>query len=210
MGLAKDGELVAIREDNEQKHAECTNTFIDDVCQEASIKLSSIDAVAVGGGPGSYTGLRIGVSTAKGICFALDKPLIAIPSLRTIANGIRKSMGENTGLLVPMIDARRNEVYAAVYNHSLEEQQSMTSVILDDEGYASLGQTQLTAGGDGAEKVLNPDVNLIRGLNTSVKWMAELAEQEYQSEHFADTAYYAPVYGKAANAIKPKPLFGNQ
>ena len=119
VSLSKDGEILVLKEDNSSgySHAETLHVFIDDVFKEAKIKPSAIDVIAVSKGPGSYTGLRIGVSTAKGLCFALNKPLIATDTLEALANQIIIS---NDGFIVPMLDARRMEVYSAIYNSNLE------------------------------------------------------------------------------------------
>ena len=125
VSLAKDGKLLSLKEQNgDYSHAENLTLFIEDVCKQANIKLSQIDAVAVSKGPGSYTGLRIGVSTAKGLCFSLDKPLISISTLLSITQSIVQSSKfkiENSDLFCPMLDARRMEVYCAMYDFQNEK-----------------------------------------------------------------------------------------
>src|SRR4051812_22300499 len=116
VALGQNGKLLALKEslDDKYSHAENLTLYIEDVCKQAKISLKYVDAIAVSKGPGSYTGLRIGVSTAKGLCYALDKPLIAINSLQAMAFGqISRLKTKDSGLLCPMIDARRMEVYCA-------------------------------------------------------------------------------------------------
>ena len=207
VGLAVNGDIKAIREDTSDRysHAEKTNFFIEEVCHESGVLLKDMDAVAVGAGPGSYTGLRIGTRIAKGLCFALDIPLIGISSLHIIAKGMLLADQVTAGTaLVPMIDARRNEVFACVLDQELKELRPTAPLILDKEGYDSLGGT-FAAGGDGAEKIESDTVQVIREITTSTRWMAPLAESRFEAKEFSDLAYFVPRYGKAANAIKPKP-----
>jgi len=208
VGLAVDGDIKAIREDTSDRysHAEKTNFFIEEVCHESGVLLKGIDAIAVGAGPGSYTGLRIGTSIAKGLCFALDIPLIGISSLHVIAQGMLcADQVSAAAALVPMIDARRNEVFACVLDQELNELRATAPLILDKEGYDSLGVDTFAAGGDGAEKIEVDTVQVVRGITTSTQWMATLAESRFAAKAFSDLAYFVPRYGKAANAIKPKP-----
>ena len=122
VSLGKDGKLLALKEQNgDYSHAENLTLFIEDVLKQANVKFSELDAIAVSKGPGSYTGLRIGVSTAKGLCYSLNIPLIAIDTLKSLAVGIKNSdlKIRNSDLLCPMLDARRMEVYCALFDNSL-------------------------------------------------------------------------------------------
>ena len=131
--LAENGEILAIRElnDGNYSHAEKLHPFIQDILKEAEITVGNIDAVAVSKGPGSYTGLRIGVSAAKGICFAIDKPLISIDTLKSLAH----SFSIEEGLIASMLDARRMEVYSAVYNPMYEQVREIRAEIIDENSF---------------------------------------------------------------------------
>src|SRR6476661_4332435 len=136
VAVAEDGKLLAIHEESEKNiHATHLTLFIENVMQQAGRSLSDLDAIAVSMGPGSYTGLRIGVSTAKGLCYAMDKPLIGINTLESMAAVIANS---STSLYVPMIDARRMEVYTAVYDADLKEILPTQAMILDEQSFAAL------------------------------------------------------------------------
>lgn len=206
VGIARNGELLAIRENDSSSHshAEQTNVFIEQVGADVGIPLDKLHAVAVGAGPGSYTGLRIGNSVAKGLCYALDIPLIGISSLHTIAQGMLSTGVKEHELLIPMIDARRNEVFTAVLDRSFNEIQPMHPLVLDEAGYATLPSDEWAVGGNGAFKVDHANADLIEGITTSVKWMAPLAESRFQLKKFDDLAYFVPDYGKAAQPTKAK------
>ncbi|MBD3638664.1 MAG: tRNA (adenosine(37)-N6)-threonylcarbamoyltransferase complex dimerization subunit type 1 TsaB [Crocinitomicaceae bacterium] len=209
VALAQDSEIVAVEEFTSEKfsHAEKLNLFIQKVLESANFSMKDLDAVAVSAGPGSYTGLRIGASTAKGICYALDIPLISINSLKALAN-----MAETgDSLICPMFDARRMEVYAAVYDSDLNTIQSTNAVVVDDESFADfLKEKQVIFMGPGAEKckeVLKAD-NAIFDLSTpvSAKGMASLSYEKFKANEFEDVAYFEPAYLKDFVAGKPKKL----
>ena len=150
VALAKEGKLISIREINKgYTHAENITVFIDEVLKKAEQKPSDIDAVCVSKGPGSYTGLRIGVSTAKGLCYALEKPFLSVNTLLSMSEGMRKT----NDLFCPMIDARRMEVYCAIYNQSGEEVKPTCAEIIDENSFADLfHENKIHFFGDGAEK----------------------------------------------------------
>ena len=134
VSLSFDGEILAIREDYNDKysHSERLHTYIDEVLKESKIRSNELSAIAVSKGPGSYTGLRIGVSTAKGLCFALDKPLISIPTLESLANQVIT----DKGVIIPMLDARRLEVYASVYDWGYKQVRKTKAEILDSNSFS--------------------------------------------------------------------------
>jgi tRNA threonylcarbamoyladenosine biosynthesis protein TsaB len=145
--LARDGKPLAIKEawSDQYSHAEQLNQFIETVMQEANFSLSDLDAVAVSAGPGSYTGLRIGTSTAKGICYALEIPLISVNSLKALAS-LSKA---DEGYICPMFDARRMEVYAAIYDKELNTLMPTAAVVVDDQSFKEFFSQKVTFLGPG-------------------------------------------------------------
>ena len=207
--LAVDGQVKALKESRvKNSHAEQITLFSEEVVKRAGYRFEDLDAVAVSKGPGSYTGLRIGVSTAKGYCFALDKPLISVGTLDAMAWGLvnalkNKKQLVNAYLYCPMIDARRMEVYDAVYNSDLDKLKEVTATILDEDTYAKyLAESPMVFGGDGAEKAKKlmfdkyPKAYFLDGFEPSSMFMAELAEQKFRVKDFEDTAYFEPFYLK--------------
>ncbi|MBU2922434.1 tRNA (adenosine(37)-N6)-threonylcarbamoyltransferase complex dimerization subunit type 1 TsaB [Winogradskyella psychrotolerans] len=207
VSLSKDGETLVLKEDNSlgYSHAETLHLFIDEVFKTAKIKPSEIDAVAVSKGPGSYTGLRIGVSSAKGLCFALNKPLIAISTLESLACQVKT----DDGFIVPMLDARRMEVYAAIYNSNLELEREIKAEILTEESYMSILETnKVYFIGSGVTKakalIQHPNAVFIDGKLPSANEMSSLAEIKYKKSDTEDVAYFEPYYLKDFVALKKK------
>ena len=205
--LAENGEILAIRElnDGNYSHAEKLHPFIQDILKEAKITVSNIDAVAVSKGPGSYTGLRIGVSAAKGMCFAIDKPLISIETLKSLAHSI--SIEE--GLIVSMLDARRMEVYSAVYNRMYEQVREIKAEIIDENSFKEeLLKGKVYFLGDGAAKckdvITHDNAVFIDGEFPSSKEMAVLSYNKYKKNDIEDVAYFEPFYLKDFIAIPEK------
>lgn len=199
VSLSKDGETLVLKEDNSlgYSHAETLHVFIDEVFKIAKIAPSEINAIAVSKGPGSYTGLRIGVSSAKGLCYALNKPLIAISTLESLAHQVK----EKDGLIIPMLDARRMEVYSAVYNQNLELQREIKAEILTEESYSELLETKkVYFVGNGVNKtktlIHHPNAVFIEGKLPSANEMALLAEFKYKKSDTEDVAYFEPYYLK--------------
>ncbi|WP_440120171.1 tRNA (adenosine(37)-N6)-threonylcarbamoyltransferase complex dimerization subunit type 1 TsaB [Tenacibaculum sp. Ill] len=199
VSVADKGELLAIQElnDGNYSHAEKLHPFIQQVMEEVKLSFNDIDAVAVSKGPGSYTGLRIGVSAAKGLCFAFDKPLISIETLQSLAYKV--SMEE--GVIIPMLDARRMEVYAAVYNSKHERVRDIKAEIIDENSF----QEYLLKGkvyflGDGAEKckevITHENAVFIDGEFPSAKEMVKLSFDKYKKNDIEDVAYFEPFYLK--------------
>lgn len=207
--LAENGKVISIKEEWSDKysHAEQINLFIEDVLKEAGHKLNDLDAIAISAGPGSYTGLRIGTSTAKGICYALGIPLISVNSLKALA----AQMVVQGGLICPMFDARRMEVYCALYNDKLEEIQSTDAIVIDEASFsANLQENQLYFIGPGAEKckdVLNHSNAVFdEQFQVSAKGMVALSQSKFDNEDFEDVAYFEPAYLKDFIAGTPKKL----
>lgn len=204
---------VFVRESHGQRsHSELITIFIEEVVAEAGMVLDQLDAVAVSMGPGSYTGLRIGVSTAKGICYALDKPLIAIDTLQSMAAGMaEKSHSKNENvLLCPMIDARRMEVYAALFDSTADRRSETDAHIVDEASFANeLENNTIVFFGDGAQKCKTalahrPNAVFIEDFFPSAVHMGGLAKAHYLSGKFENTAYFEPFYLKDFVAAPPK------
>ncbi|XLS29833.1 tRNA (adenosine(37)-N6)-threonylcarbamoyltransferase complex dimerization subunit type 1 TsaB [Flavobacteriaceae bacterium M23B6Z8] len=208
VGISKDGSLLALKEAHDQKymHAESLHLFIEEALKDASFSLADIEAIAVSKGPGSYTGLRIGVSAAKGLCFALDKPLLSVSTLESLA----RKLSVTQGLLVPMLDARRMEVYTAVLDYNYEVLKPVWAEIISEDSFATeLSKGEVHFFGNGAEKcksvlkhmnaVFHDDILL-----PSAKEMTSIAYQKFKTGDVEDTAYFEPYYLKDFIGIKPK------
>ncbi|SDL74256.1 tRNA threonylcarbamoyladenosine biosynthesis protein TsaB [Catalinimonas alkaloidigena] len=216
VALHQDGTLLACTElVREKSHAESLNTMVDFVCRRAHRTLADIDAVAVSAGPGSYTGLRIGVSAAKGFCFAQDKPLLGIPTLAIMAHEVNR-FNRSEALLCPMIDARRMEVYCALFNHRLEEVLATQPLVLQEDSFAAaLDEHPIYFFGDGAAKSKpllqdHPHAHFVEDVYPSARSMGVLAEEAFQREAWEDLAYFTPRYLKEfashlKSKSKPKP-----
>ena len=211
VALAADGEVLALKELHEEKfsHAEKLHSFILEVMETSGRKLADLDAVAVSKGPGSYTGLRIGVSAAKGLCYALDKPLISIPTLESLARQVEMT---EEGLIVPLLDARRMEVYSAVYNSRFELVRETRAEILEEGSFSEyLDQGKVCFLGDGAAKtkelIRHPNAVFITGRYPSAREMATIADKKAIDGQFEDLAYFEPFYLKDFVAGKPKRYF---
>ncbi len=204
---------LAMREtEGQNAHSEKITNFIREVMEEAKIDYPQLDAVAVSQGPGSYTGLRIGVSTAKGICYAADLPLMAIDTLEAMAYGMKEKLASQIGpddLLVPMIDARRMEVYASIFDADLNKINDTAALVIDEHSFEDLRKDhRLWLFGDGAPKLSKlfenqPNINIIDGFKPSAAYMKVLAERALQQQRFVDVAYFEPFYLKDFIAGKP-------
>lgn len=199
VSVGLDGKTIALKELSEEQfnHAEKLHVFIQDVLNEAEISLKNLSAIAVSKGPGSYTGLRIGVSSAKGLCYALNKPLIAVDTLEVLAHQINI---EN-GFIVPMIDARRMEVFTQVFNNDKEVVDEPYALIVEDINSFDKLPGEIHLIGDGAQKcktVLNTDrfKYYENVLYPSANEMSLLSYQKYNNQNFADVAYFEPYYLK--------------
>ena len=215
VAVSQDGLCVFEREDREgPNHAVKSGVFIDEALSFIDSQLLTLDAVAVSGGPGSYTGLRIGVSTAKGVCFGRDARLISVPTLEVLCVPVllQEKVKEDDALLCPMLDARRMEVYAALFDRSLREIRPTQADIVDGETYkAFLDERPVYFFGNGAAKCVevidHPNVRFIEGVVPLARWMFPLAERRFFAEKFEDVAYFEPFYLKDFVAkMKPNPL----
>ena len=202
VALSFEGKLISLKEENNgYTHAEHLSLFIEDVLLLAGKKMTDIDAVAISKGPGSYTGLRIGVATAKGICYGLNKPLIAVNTLLSLANIAADKYGDRY-LICPMLDARRMEVYTAMFDGSLTEINQTQALIISEESIEQFDTKEtICFFGDGMPKckeLLGRYANhvFIDGLIPSAKEMAQLSEIRFKNKQFEDVAYFEPFYLK--------------
>jgi tRNA threonylcarbamoyladenosine biosynthesis protein TsaB len=210
VAIAINGETIALKEEAAQNiHASCLTLFIEEAMHTANLKFNDLDAIAVSKGPGSYTGLRIGVSTAKGLCFALDKPLISISTLQMMANGYLMAHPNYGGLICPMIDARRMEVFTAVYNNKLQEIAAVNAKIVDQKSFIlELESNYVTFIGDGSEKCLSvlehQNAHFSNANYNSAANMSSIAYSAFEQKNFEDVAYFEPFYLKDFVFTTPK------
>lgn len=213
VALALNGEVLTLKELTERNvHASSVTVFIDEVMKQAGKTYADLNAIAVSMGPGSYTGLRIGVSTAKGLCYALDIPLIAVSTLAAMVQGAisrTDAVKPNAEVLYcPMIDARRMEVYTAVYADPFQPVEPVHAKIIDDQPFPEFMDTnKVVFFGDGADKLgdnifTSPGAILINGFTNSAVDMSQLALQKFTNADFEDVAYFEPFYLKDFIALK--------
>ncbi|SHG65630.1 tRNA (adenosine(37)-N6)-threonylcarbamoyltransferase complex dimerization subunit type 1 TsaB [Flagellimonas flava] len=200
VSVSNGGEIVVLKENNaaSYSHSEQLHIFIREVLEEASLSFSEIDAIAVSKGPGSYTGLRIGVSAAKGLCFALDLPLISIPTLESMAQQVETGPNE---IVIPALDARRMEVYAAVFDESRKQIRETKAEIVDGNSFSEFVQfDKIHVVGSGAEKckdvISHNNFQFHTSVIPSANEMARLAFAKFQKSEFEDVAYFEPYYLK--------------
>lgn len=198
VSIAKEGKTIICKEIAEEgySHAERLHIFIEESLKEAGLAYKDLSAIAVSQGPGSYTGLRIGVSAAKGLCFALDIPLIAVDTLKVLASQATIS----NGLIVPMIDARRMEVYSAVFNAEYEKLRDVQAEIINEDSFENLQETIYFVG-DCAEKckavLTKENFVFLEGIKyPSAKEMSALSFDKYKKSDIVDVAYFEPFYLK--------------
>lgn len=203
VALSEDGQTLFSQEDFQgQQHAVKLGVFVDEALSFADSHALPIDAVAVSCGPGSYTGLRIGVSMAKGICYGRDIPLIGLPTLQVLCVPVllHEELPEDA-LLCPMIDARRMEVYAAIYDRSLKEVRATSADIVEEHSYEEyLEKHPVYFFGNGAakcrEKITHPNARFLDNIRPLAKLMFPLAEKAVALEDYKDVAYFEPFYLK--------------
>lgn len=218
VALVDNSNVIALRESLDgQNHAEKITIFIDEVMKEANISYNELEAIAVSKGPGSYTGLRIGVSTAKGLCYAMEKPLIAIDTLAAMTKGFLdnnfdnntnimssslSSSSSSSSIFCPMIDARRMEVYSAFFTEDMKKISDTEALIIDENSFSDLKLNHhLYLFGDGADKLISlfeneENITVIEKFHCSAAYMARLAEEAFKNNDFVDTAYFEPFYLK--------------
>ena len=198
VALANEGKTIACKEIAEQNfsHAEKLHVFIEELLAENNLQFSDLNAIAVSQGPGSYTGLRIGVSSAKGLCYALNIPMIAIDTLQLLA----KQIQIEDGIIIPMIDARRMEVFSAFYDKNHNQIRNTQAEIIDETSYQEITET-IHLVGDGTEKFKNTLIDDKFVFHSDVVFpsankMSQLSFDKYQKSDFVDVAYFEPYYLK--------------
>lgn len=215
VGLARNGELISLRESGEGRdHAKKVGVFVDELLCETGVAPDELDAVAVGKGPGSYTGLRIGVSFAKGLCYGLGIPLVAVGSLDAMVEvaredfeaGILDVTSWDNALLCPMVDARRMEVYTQIFSSAGEPLSDVAAEVVTSDSFAEWrNKGQLVIFGNGAAKCCEvlPDAHYI-DVTPSARGLARLAEERLQAGQVEDIAYFEPFYLKDFIVIPSK------
>lgn len=202
------GKLITTKEIHiEQSHASKLAVLVDDVIKESKIELNQLSAVAVSSGPGSYTGLRIGTSTAKGLCFALETPLISIGSLELLAYQMSKQNPDNS-FLCPMIDARRMEVYCEVFDSLLNVVKPIEAKVIEPSSFADLlEQNEVIFFGDGSDKckdqITHPNAKFVAGIYAAASEMGQPVYQKFQNQQLEDLANFEPHYLKEFMIKKP-------
>lgn len=210
VALVQNGQTLAIEKlFLEKSHSTLLTLVIENLLSHTDKQMSDLSAVAVAKGPGSYTGLRIGVSTAKGLCYALGIPLIGVNTLLAMVAEV-SAFNVNEALLCPMLDARRMEVYTALYTHDLQEKEATKALILDETSFQeTLATHRVLFFGNGAAKFeslvkQNTNACFIEEVSPSAELVAKLAFKPYDKNEFEDVAYFEPFYLKDFIATKPK------
>lgn len=209
VALTKNKEVLCLKENNEgANHSVLLGTYINDILKENGITAQQLDAIAVSMGPGSYTGLRIGISMAKGLCFAAGKPLIAVPTLQALALSVSSKIQEDA-YYCPMIDARRMEVYTAFFDRNNATLIDTKAEIIDEHSFADiLSAHKVYFFGNGSDKVRDKltgtNAGYIENVETSAANMAGISETRFEKKQFEDAAYFEPLYLKDFIATTPK------
>ncbi len=216
VAVTQNAKVVSFKESHgtSYAHSEKLVVYIDEVLKEARLKVSNLDAVCVASGPGSYTGLRIGVSAAKGLCYGANIPLLSVSSLVSMASWAEQEfiLSESDAILCPMIDARRMEVYQQQFGAGLSERTPISAEIIDEQSFASeLEKGEVAFFGDGAGKckevIDHPNAIFLDDFKPSARGMIALAESKFAAKQFEDVAYFEPYYLKDFVAGKPKKIF---
>ncbi len=197
--LAENGRIISLQEEiSPNSHSASITLLIAQLFQQTNFTLNNLDAVAVNEGPGSYTGLRIGVSVAKGICYALNIPLINLSTTQSLAAGAVNSVRDEDAYYCPVLDSVKNEVYAAMYDASLNviHPPSPVGTTLDNF-HKFFNVRKIYFFGPGASKVLKPENGIFLDIKSSASYMVRLAEERFSAKLFADTAYFEPYYMKS-------------
>lgn len=214
--IADNGDIVICRESSDgYNHSEKLTVFIEEMFSESGLVPGQMDAICISRGPGSYTGLRIGVSAAKGFCYALDRPLIAVGTLHASAHHLSLNPEEYDAgitpdtLLCPMLDARRMEVYTALYDSKGNPIREISAKIIDNHSFTEELETHIIwFFGNGAEKcktaIQHPNARFIPGFQASARFMSPLAESSFEQKKFEDVAYFEPFYLKDFIATIPR------
>ena len=200
VALFDNSSLLGLKEQNSEafSHAEQLTLFIEEVVKKSNITLKQLDGIILSKGPGSYTGLRIGTSTAKGLCYALDIPLVSVSTLQAMAFGTSKK--EDYKLYCPMIDARRTEVFASIYDKDNNEVREIRADIVDQHTYDDFLKDKILFFGDGAQKceliINNSNAHFLDGVFPCAKDMGVLGFEKFANKDFEDVAYFEPYYLK--------------
>ena len=209
VALARNGEVLALAENEERNaHSRVLTLLVERVMDEANHALTDLDAVAISTGPGSYTSLRVGASVAKGICFALNKPLVPVDTLRSLAEAARAERPDG-GYFIPMIDARRMEVYCAVHNSMGQEIKGKHAKVIDETSFGTFFASNLPLifAGNGADKcravLTNPRAHFLP-LRCSARHLAPLSQTDFRAGRTVDPAYFVPSYVKQPFITTPK------
>jgi len=210
VSLSKDAELLCLKEEADKgySHGEKLHVFIAAALREVGLHASELDAIAVSQGPGSYTGLRIGVSAAKGLCYALNRPLIAVSTLEALAMQVQAM----EATIIPMLDARRLEVYSAVYASDYKLMRDIKAEVLSEDLYNDYLESGLVIVGNATDKtktILSKHAEQITYIEAlpSARELVKIASRKYEKSDVEDVAYFEPYYLKDFIAVKPKPLF---
>jgi tRNA threonylcarbamoyladenosine biosynthesis protein TsaB len=212
VALSRDDSLLSVRESAARNvHSALITVYINELLTREGLNPASLDAIAVSMGPGSYTGLRIGVAAAKGLCYALEKPLIAISTLHAMMIGMQNNLGSlpPPDLFCPMIDARRMEVYCGLFDSIGNAVREVNAEIITNESFSGfLADQTVCFGGNGASKCKpllsgHPKALFIENYTTSAQYMIRLAYEKYRSGQFEDPAYFEPFYLKEFVAGAP-------
>lgn len=205
VSISKEGKVLFLKEDNnlQYSHAESLHVFINEVMKQAKVLPSQLNAIAVSKGPGSYTGLRIGVSAVKGLCFALDKPLISVDTLQSLSHQV----DVKDGVIVPMLDARRMEVYSAIFDADHHKIRNTEAQILGDasfNSYLELGKVYFIGNGTLKAKTIitHPNAHFIDDKLPSAREMGSLSYEKYKKNNIEDIAYFEPYYLKEFIGLK--------
>ncbi len=216
VSIARDGKCIDIIIDNplengesaHGQHSKILAILIKDILENNNLKATDLDAIGISEGPGSYTGLRIGVSTAKGICLGSDVPLVAVNTLHIIAEMASKTMKNEYDYIIPMIDARRMEVYCSVYNSDMSLIKETEAMIIDENSFDEYAGKRILFCGNGAEKckdVLDKPENDFDGnIFPSAEYMTEISNNYFKKDKIVDLVYFEPFYLKSFIATTPK------
>ena len=203
---SENGVMVSSDYAKGNSHSETITIQIEDCLQQSGLKFEDLDAIGITNGPGSYTGLRVGTSVAKGICYALDIPLIALDTLYGIAFGTRQ-YAEEGDVIIPMIDARRMEVYTAIYDDNLNLHTEINNLIIEENLFSYLSANRAILCGNGSHKCTGVNLGvdtLIIPTQCSASHLIFNCAEKFNSREFQDVAYYSPFYLKSPNITKSK------
>ena len=214
VAIHEDGNCVAIKEINEPNaHSEKLTVLIEDLLKEKNLQIADFNAIALSKGPGSYTGLRIGASVAKGLCYACSLPLITVDTLQALALSCKNAVNNDNAdnIYMPMIDARRMEVYTSQWDNQLQNLQQTNALVVTYEAKASFEPTkQYYLCGDGSNKcretLESGNIHFIDGIQATAKTIGDIASELFDQKEFADVAYFEPFYLKEFQATTPKKL----